>query len=180
MKYKTLHLDSGYRARVRPVPALAADGSHSDPDLWMPKAPKIKVKTAAGEEWVDAPANSPEYQEYLRKIEEVSHLRERSDRDFHYDYGVVSWAIDVEGDIPESEWMSEPPDNWVPDERLVQRLETDDRRLLFIMSELILTLDDINKFNYAAYNIDMTPVTEGEVGAAEGSFPGDVEEAASE
>lgn len=176
-KLVELSLDSGWRVRCRRTSPLAVRGSISDSRLWIPRPPKVKVKTKAGEEEVDAPIDSPEYEEYVARVQEISRKQEVADRNFHYGYGVVDWAEDRKGKIPDREFSKEPPKGWEPDELMCERLGTDDPRLVWIMSELIITLNDIGMVDKTILSMDLRPLEEGEVRAAEDSFPGDVEEA---
>jgi len=153
--------------RCRSVPPLAPQGAMNRPELWYPPPPKIKVKTVAGEELVDAPDGSPEMVEYLRKSWEVSQLREQYGSEFAYAYGVVEWSDD-EGKT----WNKDVPKDWEIDPIIKEYMSfaPTSRRAAFVLYELMKSANDLMKLNRAIYVTEETPVTGEEVQSAEDSF----------
>lgn len=173
MKKITEHsLSSGWRVRCRKVPPMAFQGAVEKADFWYPPPPRIKVKTVAGEEEVAAPDESPEATAYFNACRTIDHKRESYQGWFIFDMGVVAWAEDREGDIPEEDWMTEPPEGWEVDPIIAEWVDElpPKPRVQFISYELIRTGDDFNVINNATLLPDQEPLRAGEVQAAEDFF----------
>jgi hypothetical protein len=165
---QVLKLDSGWWVRCQTVPPLAIAGIRSNPKYWLPPPPEVQQKTKAGTETMTAPYSSPEYQEYLKELEEKRAAIERDQQHFAYEIGVIEWSQD------EKKWVDQPPKGWKCDSRIlkVQGLSEGDiePRTAWIMFYLIRSTKDLNAISDAVFAGEMQTIREGEVGAAEDLF----------
>ena len=132
-----------------------------------PRAPKIKVHSAAGhDELKDAPTDSPEWEEYKQKVRDIDKQIERAQSDFLYDYAVESWSWDGG-----TTFFSDVPDDWkfpaVFERHGIH--PSDNRRIDYIRYELITSNEDISVLFADALG-NTAPITDQEVDAALGGF----------
>ncbi|MEM2478357.1 MAG: hypothetical protein QXF13_05015 [Thermoproteota archaeon] len=128
---------AGVTVKVRAVPVwyiiCAAD------QVPMPEPPYEEIVTAAGVvERKPARPGTPEYEAYARKLQEAAAERERRQLIAAVDAAVVAWKV---GD----EWVREPPDDWQLPEPFATTSGTGNRRVDYILHELLLTPEDLER-----------------------------------
>lgn len=169
-KLTELHLDSGYIVRCRPVPPLMANAALDKLEFWYPPPPTIDVKVQKGRstETVDAPDDSPEMEEWLKKVREVEQAQSKFIRQFNFSTGIVDWK---DADDEKARFLKHPPKGWNPDATMKEVFGDDTpRRTVFIMCELIVTQSDFNKVHDAIMPGEGALVKPEEVQAAKDTF----------
>ena len=164
MQYKELFLQSGWWVRVQPFPPMAVTGIMNKPEFWEPPPPKVEVKTRGGSEWVDAPFNSPEFDEYVKTRREIEVNRQREWQEAGYVHGIVEWSED------QKKWTSKVPTGWKLSPVIEKELGKVDRDRAWKLYGLMVTNDDLNAVRMAVFPSSMDTIVEGEQQAAEDSF----------
>jgi hypothetical protein len=182
----TIRLSNGVILRYRLVPPYAR--AQAFMNLQDPPPPKIQIESAAGHvEEVMADEDSPEFENWLREVEEVRRERMEAMQSITLDYGIVAWLlppppgilgviVKVLRTLGIQNWRSNPPKGWKIPESL-SRYGVDEyinRRLTYIQIELITTNDDLNRVMREVGLGRKREITSEEVAAAEASFRKDM------
>lgn len=153
------------RTRVVPTHAVVQVGAQ----FKRPIAPKVAVKSVAGHsELVTAPDDSPEWMEFVKAEDEYKAKVDKAKNDFIYDYAVEAWRNGT------GEWQTDVPTDWVfPEIFRAHGLQpSESKRADYVRYELLKLNDDVATVLDDALG-NATPITDGEVDAALGGFPGD-------
>jgi hypothetical protein len=168
MMVKELYLQSGWWVRVQPFPPMAVQGIMNKPEFWEPPPPKVEIKTKGGSEWVDAPFNSPEWDEYVKARREVEIARQTEWQQAGYEYGIVEWSED------QKKWTDKVPAGWKLSPVIEKQLGKVDRVKAWKLYGLMITNTDFDAVRRAVFPSTMEPLMEGELQASEDSFPDNV------
>lgn len=174
---KEITLSTGIAVRCKPVPPFSVTDivrvvTRNRPDLQMPPRPTEKIEGAAGTTEAYVRMGTPEYDEWWAKCQEVDERLREEREGITHDLGIVEWKF------PDSEeWSSDPPKKWklpesVTDYGVKPREGKKGKRIDFIRHELLTSPKDVTDITDVIFG-PMAPITEEEIAAISGTFPGE-------